>query len=257
MIFKELYLYREMIFSLVRRDLAGRYKKSVLGFLWTLLDPLLQLIVYTLVFTYILPMGIENFYIHLFVALVPWNFFSACLAGGASAILGQQDMVKKIYFPIEVLPIAFVTSQFVNMVFSFIVVLIVVVASGIGVNPVALLWLPFVMLIEYILGLGVTFFTSAVTVYLRDMQMILNVLSMALMYASPVIYSLDMVPQSIFRYYMLNPMSSVIKAYRDILYFKQIPDAKNLTVALVLSLIVLLIGSLTFSKLKRRFVEEL
>ena len=89
------------------------------------------------------------------------------------------------------------------------------------------------------------------------MQMILNVLSMALMYASPVIYSLDMVPQSIFRYYMLNPMSSVIKAYRDILYFKQIPDAKNLTVALVLSLIVLLIGSLTFSKLKRRFVEEL
>ena len=137
MIFKELYLYREMIFSLVRRDLAGRYKKSVLGFLWTLLDPLLQLIVYTLVFTYILPMGIENFYIHLFVALVPWNFFSACLAGGASAILGQQDMVKKIYFPREVLPIAFVTSQFVNMVFSFIVVLIVVVASGIGVNPVA------------------------------------------------------------------------------------------------------------------------
>lgn len=257
MIFKELYLYREMIFSLVRRDLAGRYKKSVLGFFWTLLDPLLQLIVYTLVFTYILPMGIDNFYIHLFVALVPWNFFSACLAGGASAILGQQDMVKKIYFPREVLPIAFVTSQFVNMIFSFIVVIFIVIASGIGINPVAILWLPLVMIIEYILGLGVTLFTSAVTVYLRDMQMILNVLSMALMYASPVIYSLEMVPQSIFKYYMLNPMSSVIKAYRDILYFKQIPDAKNLTVAFILSLIVLGIGWGTFTKLKRRFVEEL
>ena len=257
MIFKELYLYREMIFSLVRRDLAGRYKKSVLGFYWTLLDPLLQLIVYTLVFTYILPMGIDNFYIHLFVALVPWNFFSACLAGGASAILGQQDMVKKIYFPREVLPIAFVTSQFVNMIFSFIVVIFIVIASGIGINPVAILWLPLVMIIEYILGLGVTLFTSAVTVYLRDMQMILNVLSMALMYASPVIYSLEMVPQSIFKYYMLNPMSSVIKAYRDILYFKQIPDAKNLAVAFILSLIVLGIGWGTFTKLKRRFVEEL
>lgn len=257
MIFKELYLYREMIFSLVRRDLAGRYKKSVLGFFWTLLDPLLQLIVYTLVFTYILPMGIDNFYIHLFVALVPWNFFSACLAGGASAILGQQDMVKKIYFPREVLPIAFVTSQFVNMIFSFIVVIFIVIASGIGINPVAILWLPLVMIIEYILGLGVTLFTSAVTVYLRDMQMILNVLSMALMYASPVIYSLEMVPQSIFKYYMLNPMSSVIKAYRDILYFKQIPDAKNLAVAFILSLIVLGIGWGTFTKLKRRFVEEL
>ena len=246
-----------MIFSLVRRDLAGRYKKSVLGFFWTLLDPLLQLIVYTLVFTYILPMGIDNFYIHLFVALVPWNFFSACLAGGASAILGQQDMVKKIYFPREVLPIAFVTSQFVNMIFSFIVVIFIVIASGIGINPVAILWLPLVMIIEYILGLGVTLFTSAVTVYLRDMQMILNVLSMALMYASPVIYSLEMVPQSIFKYYMLNPMSSVIKAYRDILYFKQIPDAKNLAVAFILSLIVLGIGWGTFTKLKRRFVEEL
>lgn len=257
MVFKEVYLYREMVFSLVRRDLAGRYKKSVLGFLWTLLDPLLQLIVYTFVFTYIMPMGIENFYIHLFVALVPWNFFASCLAAGASAIIGQQDMVKKIYFPREVLPIAFVTSQFVNMVFSFAVVLIVVMVSGVGINLRAIIWLPFVMLVEYVLCLGVTMFTSAVTVYLRDMQMILNVLAMALLYASPVIYSLDMVPQSIFKYYMLNPMSSVIKAYRDILYFKQIPDGKNLSIALVLSIIILIIGLITFSKLKRRFVEEL
>ena len=257
MLFRELYTYREMIFSLVRRDLTGKYKKSVLGFLWTMVDPLLQLIVYTLVFTYILPMGIENFYLHLFVALVPWNFFSACMVGGSTAIVGQQDMIKKIYFPREVLPISYVTSQFISMCLSFLVVFLVVLVSGTGIRLSAIICLPVVLIIQYIYCMGLALFTSAITVYLRDMQMILNVLAMALLYASPVIYSLDRVPQSIFRIYMLNPMSAIIKGYRDILYYKQVPDWKNLGVALVLSICVLIFGEYVFFHLKRRFVEEL
>ena len=103
---KELYAYREMIFSLVRRDLKGRYKGSALGFLWTFLNPLFQLCVFTVVFSVIMRNDIEDFYLFLFVALIPWIFFSTCLSGGASCILSQQDMVKKIYFPREVLPVA-------------------------------------------------------------------------------------------------------------------------------------------------------
>ena len=99
---KELYSYREMIFSLVKRDLKGRYKGSALGFLWTFLNPLLQLAVYTMVFSVIMRAGIEDYYIFLFVALVPWIFFSTSLAGGSSCIWAQQEMVKKIYFPREV-----------------------------------------------------------------------------------------------------------------------------------------------------------
>ena len=255
--FHELYQYREMIFSLVRRDLTGKYKKSVLGFLWTMVDPLLQMIVYTLVFTYILPMGIENFYIHLFIALVPWNFFSACLSGGSTVIVNQQDMIKKIYFPREVLPISYVVSQLVSLALSFLVVLLVLIISGTGIVVRYLIFLPVIMIIQFILCLGVTLFTSAITVYLRDMQMILNVVAMAFMYACPVIYSIDRVPQSIYRYYMLNPMSAIIKAYRDILYYKISPDLKNMGVALVTSSLVLLVGWFTFIKLKRRFVEEL
>lgn len=257
MILKELYSYREMIRSLVRRDLTGKYKKSVLGFLWTFVDPLLQLLVYTFVFTFILPMNIPNFYIHLFVALIPWNFFASCLTGGSAAIINQQDMVKKIYFPREVLPIAYVTGQFVNMALSFIVVFIVLIVSGVGLSLSAIIWLPFVMVTEYILGLGVTLFTAAVTVYFRDMQQILGVVSMALMYASPVIYSLDMVPSYLMKFYMLNPMTSVIVAYRNILYFKTAPEPGTLLIALGLSVLVLVIGAVTFGKLKRRFVEEL
>ncbi len=257
MLFEELYAYREMIRSLVRRDLTGKYKKSVLGFLWTMVDPLLQLIVYTLVFTYILPMGIENFYIHLFVALVPWNFFSSCMVGGSTVIVNQQDMIKKIYFPREVLAISYVVSQFISMGLSFLVVFIVLIISGTGLNLAGVACLPVVMIVQFVYCMGVTLFTSAITVYFRDMQMILNVLAMALLYASPVIYSLDRVPQSIYTIYMLNPMSAIIKAYRDILYFKTIPDWKNLGCALLISLLVLVLGELVFQKLKRRFVEEL
>lgn len=258
MIFKELYAYREMILSLVRRDLVGKYKKSFLGFLWTFVDPLLQLLVYTLVFTTIMPMkGIDKFYLHLFVALIPWAFFSSCLTGGCAAIINQQDMVKKIYFPREVLPIAYVTSQFVNMLFSFIVVFVVLFISGVGVKLDALLCLPLVMFVQYIFCVGVTMLTSAVTVYLRDVQQILSVLSLALMYASPVIYSVNMIPEQIRSIYMLNPMSVLIVAYRDILYYRQIPDMEELGMASIVSILILIVGYLSFNKLKRRFVEEL
>lgn len=257
MIFKELYAYREMIFSLVRRDLVGKYKKSILGFLWTFVDPLLQLLVYTVVFTTIMPMDIEKFYLHLFVALIPWGFFSACLSGGCTAIINQHDMVKKIYFPREVLPIAYVTSQFVNMVYSFIVVFFVLIVSRTGINLVALVWLPCVLIIQYIVCLGMTLLTSAITVYFRDMQQILSVISLALMYASPVIYSIRMVPEEFLAVYMLNPMTAVVVAYRDILYYKKVPDLIDLSISFGISVMLLLIGYITFSKLKRRFVEEL
>ncbi len=257
MIFKEIYAYREMIFSLIRRDLVGKYKKSILGFLWTFVDPLLQLLVYTVVFTMIMPQNIDNFYIHLFVALIPWNFCASCLNGGCVAVVNQQDMVKKIYFPREVLPIAYTSSQFVNMVYSFIVVFIVLIISGVGINPLAIIWLPVVMIIQYIFCLGVTMLTSAITVYLRDMQQILSVLSMALMYASPVIYSINMVPNSMRSIYMLNPMSAIIVAYRDILYYKKAPTGDTLGIAFGVSAVVVIIGYMVFARLKRRFVEEL
>ena len=170
-LFKEIYAYREMIFSLVRRDLKGRYKGSALGFFWTFLNPLLQLAVYTFVFSVIMKSTVEDYYLHLFVALVPWLFFSTSVSEGCSCIRSQQDMVKKIYFPREVLPIAYVTSQFINMLLSFVVVLVVVVISGRGLNVVALLYIPIISAVEYLLCLGSALFVSAITVYIRDMEM--------------------------------------------------------------------------------------
>lgn len=256
-IIKEIYDYRQMISSLVRRDLRGRYKGSVLGFMWTFLNPLFQLIVYTIVFSIIMRAGIERFYLFLFVALVPWIFFSTCVSAGSVCILSQQDMVKKIYFPREVLPITYVTSQFVNMLFSFVVIFAVIIVSGVGFNIQALLFLPVIMLIEYMLALGITFLVSAVTVYFKDMQYILNIVTMAWMYMTPIVYSEDMVPEKYLQLYKLNPVTPIIIAYRDILYYKRIPDMSTLTMAVVSGIVVMLIGTFTFSRLKRHFAEEL
>lgn len=254
---REIYNYREMINGLVRKDLRGRYKGSVLGFAWTFINPLLQLIVYTMVFSVIMRAGIEDYYVFLFVALVPWIFFSASITGGSSSVLASGDMVKKIYFPREVLPIAYVTSAFVNMVLSFVVVLVVLLVTGYGVNFVALLYLPIIMIVEYLLALGIALISSACTVYLRDLEYILGIISMAWQFLTPVMYASDMVPEQLLPIWNLNPMKSVIEAYRDILYYQQAPQLSTLLVAVLLGVGFLIIGAIVFDKLQKGFAEEL
>ncbi|MBR6419106.1 MAG: ABC transporter permease [Oscillospiraceae bacterium] len=254
---RELYHYREMIVSLVRKDLKGRYQGSILGFLWTFINPLLQLLVYTAVFSVILKNGIPHYYMHLFVTLVPWIFFASSLTTGSRLVLDQKNMIKKIYFPREVLPLAYTVSSFCNMLFSFVIVFIVIAVMGLGVNWSALPWLIPVMLIQFVLVLGVNLITSAVTVYVRDLEHIMGVLNMAWMYLSPVVYGISYVPESWRRVYMLNPMTPLLLSYRDILYYKTAPDGMHLLLSLGMSLLVLCIGTLLFGKLQRRFAEVL
>lgn len=256
-IFKELYEYREMIVGLVRRELRGRYKASVLGFMWTLINPLLQLAVYTLLFSVIMNSSIPQYYLHLFVALVPWIFFSSSVAGGTTCIVSSKEMVKKIYFPREVLPVSYVLSAFVNMLLSFIIIFAVLIISGRGLSLKALVYLPIVMLVELILALGMAMLSSGITVYIRDLEPILSIVTMAWMYATPVVYPLSQVPESIRGLYFLNPMTSIITAYRDILYYKQAPALTTLVHAFLFGLVILVIGTIVFRKIQRGFAEQL
>ncbi len=254
---REIYSYREMIKSFVRRDLRGRYQGSFLGFLWTFLNPLLQLLVYSVVFNTILKANIPKYYLFLFVALIPWLFFATSVTGGSTSIIAQKDMVKKIYFPREVLPIAHVTSAFVNMLLCFIVIFAVIIFSGTPINPLALLCLIPVWIVEYILALGMAFITSAVTVYMRDMEHILSIVVMAWQYLTPVMYSDEMIPDKYQMLFNLNPMTPIIKVYRTILYESKVPDLTTLLWALAMGVIFLVIGWSIFSHLKRRFAEEI
>ena len=235
---KNIYTYRDMIYSLVRRELRGRYKGSVLGFLWTYINPLCQIIVYSAVFSVIFRVQIDKFYLYLTIGMMPWVFFNTSVQGGSTCVRAQADLVKKIYFPREVIPISYVTSAFVNMLFSFIIVFFAVFAAGWGFNPLALLFLPLIMIIEYILALGIAFIVSAVTVYFRDLEQIVGVMMMAWIYLTPIMYDVDFIPEQFRTLFFINPMTPVIVVYHDILYYRVIPSSESLLQAVLVSLAI-------------------
>lgn len=254
---QSIYDYKDMIYSLVRRELRGRYKGSVLGFLWTYINPLCQVIVYSAVFSVIFKVQIEKFYLYLIIGMMPWTFFSSSVQGGSTCIRAQSDMVKKIYFPREVIPISYVTSTFVNMLLSFIIVFLAVLFAGWGVNFAALIFLPLIMIIEYLLALGLAFIVSSITVYFRDLEQIVGVLMMAWIYLTPIMYDVDYIPENLRVLFFVNPMTPVICVYHDILYYRQIPTADYLIQSGVVGLIVFVVGFFVFTKLDRNFAEEM
>lgn len=254
---KDIYEYRDMIYSLVRRELRGRYKGSVLGILWTYVNPLCQVIIYSAVFSVIFKVNIDKFYLYLVIGMMPWTFFGTCVQTGALCLRMQSDMIKKIYFPREVIPISFVTSAFVNMLFSMIIVFLAVIVSGYWFNFKALLFLPLVMLLEYVFALGITFLFSSITVYFRDMEQIVGLIMMAWIYITPIMYNMEYVPEQLRWLVMLNPMTSIIEMYHQILYYRVLPTENYMIIAFVSSLLMFVIGVLVFVKLERRFAEEL
>ena len=254
---KELYEYREMIYSLVQKELRGKYKGSVLGFFWSLLIPLFQLLIYTIVFSVFMNSNIEKFSVFLFVALVPWLFFNNCIAGGATSIIQQKNLVEKIYFPRMVLPVAYTISYFINMLLSFLIVFAALFVAGVGIRLSVLWYLPIIMLIEFIMGVGGALLFSALTVYFRDLEYILNIITMAWMYMTPILYPLEQIPEEIRSLLYFNPMTAVIVAYRDILYYQKAPDMQTLIYAVLWGIVTLAVGWITFLRLQRNFVEEL
>ncbi|EKQ50539.1 MULTISPECIES: ABC transporter permease [unclassified Clostridium] len=253
---KELYNYREMLSNLVKKDLRTRYKGSVLGFLWTFANPLFQLIVYTIAFSMILKSDIPKYYMYLFVALVPWLFFSTSIISSSMSIIGSKDLIKKIYFPRIIIPISAVNGAFLNMIFTMIVVFIALIFSGIGISKY-ILFLPVIMILEYLFALGLAFIVSALNVYFRDLEHILGIVTMGWMYVTPIFYSIDMVPKQFLTLFNLNPMTPIIAAFRSILYYQTMPDLSHMGMILAWSVGFIVAGYLIFQKLQRNFAEEL
>lgn len=253
---KELYSYREMMYNLVKKDLRTRYKGSFLGFLWTFINPLLQLVIYTIVFSTIMRVDVEQFYIYLFVALIPWIFFTSAIQGGATSVIAGKDLIKKIYFPRLIMPISVVNAAFMNMLFSMSIVFLALLVSGIGLSKY-IIFLPIIMILEYLLALGLAFIFSALNVFFRDLEHILGIIIMGWFYLTPIVYTLDMVPEQYTKLFYFNPMTNIVMAYREILYYKQMPDFTALWQILIWSIGFIIIGYWIFQKLQKRFVEEL
>ena len=252
---KEIYTYRHMLFTLVKQDINGRYKGSIFGFLWTLLNPLFMLLVYSIVFQFVFRSDIENYPIYLFICLMPWNAFNNMIGAGTTCVSNNASILKKVYFPREVLPLSVVISNTIQYFFSVVIIFIALLVSGVGISWYALL-LPLVVLVQITFAFGLILMLSAANVYVRDVQYMMNPIMMIWMYASPILYSISMVPEKWLWLYKLNPMVSILQGYQNILYDQTLPDFKSLGIVFLVSIVICIIGYIIFNKLQRRFAEE-
>lgn len=247
--------YREFLKSNVKKDIRGKYKGSFLGVLWSFINPLLSVLVYAIVFPYIMRIKVENYLIYLITGIIPWTFFTSSINMGIISILSNADIIKKVYFPRIILPISTVTSCLVNFLISCIIILLFCFGSGIGIS-IYLVWLPLVVIIQYIMLLGFTFILSAIEMYMRDIEHIVNfILSMAF-YVTPILYTPDIFPDNLAWVLKINPMAYLVNAYRSIFFYQEMPDVVGLVIVGVFSIVIFLIGYVIFEKLQKGFAEE-
>jgi len=255
-IFKNLYNYRELLKTSIKKDIRGKYKNSFLGVLWSFLNPLLQIAVYALVFPLILRNTQENYVIFLCCGLIPWTFFSTAISRAAFTAIENGNILKKVYFPREILPISVVTSETVNFVISTIIILAFVIFGGLGITKYVIFY-PLILLVQYILLLAIAFIVSSITVYFRDLQHLIGVALQLLFYASPIVYASDTIPENFSWILKINPMTYIIDGYRDIFYNQQMPEIKTIILVLALTIVACVIGYIIFNKLQKGFAEEL
>lgn len=254
-VFKTIYNYRELLKNNVKKEIRGRYKNSILGVFWTFLNPLLQLAVYALIFPLILKTTQQYYTIFVCIGLIPWTFFTTTVSQSAYTIIANGNIIKKVYFPREILPLSVVTSGMINFFISTIIIIAFCFGYGLGLTKYIVFY-PIVLIIQFILQLGIAFILSAVTVYFRDLEHFVQIILQVMFYATPIVYGKDAIPEAFKFIINLNPMAHIINAYRAIFYDQTIPDMKILAILFVLSVLFCIIGYWIFRKLQKGFAEE-
>lgn len=253
---KEIYRYREFLKNSVSKDLRTRYKGSFFGFLWTFLNPLLMLVVYSILFSIIVRMQVENYPIFLFSSLLAWNFFSSSVQTSSSIIVSSSNLIKKIYFPHEILPLSVVFGGLMNFLYGLIILIPALAIFGYYPN-INYIWLPLILLIQVILTIGFSFLISSLTVFFRDLEHILTIFISALFYLTPVLFPISMVPEQYRWLFNWNPLGLLMSSYRDVFYYNQQPDLFALLIIGIISIIFLLLSQSVFRKMKYKFIEEI
>jgi lipopolysaccharide transport system permease protein len=270
---RELWSYRELVRELVVRDLKLRYKNSVLGFLWSLLNPLLLMVVFTVVFTVMVPnAAVTDFPVFVLCGLLPWNFFSTSVTTSVNSVVEQSHLIKKVYFPREIVPMSSVLANGVNFGLSLVVLLAAVLISG---RPIlwVILFLPLIMVVQLLFTLGVAFALSTINVYYRDTSVIMDVVMQAWFFVTPVFYPIDILPEwttlvgleiPVRRLvYIINPLASIVANYRSVLYGQVdggppgAPGWDFVTRTTLTAVLVCLVGYGFFKRHAVRFAEEL
>jgi len=250
---KNSYQYRELIWILAMKELNIRYKRSVLGFVWALLHPLLMTVVLTIVFSSLMRFSIEHYAIFLICCLFPWTFFTQSMAYGVESVIGNAGLLRSVHVPQLVFPVSAILANLINFLFSMIPLALLLVVFN---HPFHATWLylpvPLLALVLFTMGCG--FFFAALNVFFRDVSHIVQILLTAWFYFSPILYSLDFVSPKIQIIFRLNPMLYILGGFRSAIYHGVLPSPASIALSLGFGMIALVIGFGIFRRYQNSFV---
>ena len=258
---QQLVRYRSLIQSLVARELKARYRGSVLGFFWSFVNPLLLLLIYTFVFTVAVPgargAGLEPYALFLFCGILPWTWFSSSLLESASVLIAGANLIRKVVFPAEVLPIVTVLAGLVHFLFGLPILAVFLAYYRTPIAPLDLLWLPVIVFTQLLLTIGLALLVSALTVHFRDVRDLLQNLLTVWFFATPIIYPLWNAPERWRRLLELNPFTHLAVSYQEVLFrpgpFTAWP---RLLATAAVSIVILAFGYLVFDRLRDTLAED-
>ena len=254
-IIKEIWKFRALIWALVSRHLRARYRGSLLGFLWSFLNPLFLIAVYSLVFKYYMRFPDQNNYtVFMLTGLLPWIWFSSGLLEATSSISGGGSLITKAIFPAHVLPIVSVLTNLVHYILAIPLLIALMLFNGVPIHA-SILFLPFIILLQLVLMTGFSLALSSLNVYYRDIQHILGNIMTLWFFLCPIIYPVSSVPERFQFSLRLNPVSTLVDAYHKVILEGTLPDPKHLLFLSVLSLISCILGSLIFNAYRDQFAE--
>ncbi|MGH2370034.1 MAG: ABC transporter permease, partial [Chloroflexota bacterium] len=256
----EIWAYRDLLLNLVQRDLAVRYKRSVLGFAWSFLNPLLMMLVFTVVFQVVKDLTVRNYPLFVLTGLLPWTFLSGSLSGAVRSITGNANLIDKVYFPREILPLSVVLANLVNFLLSLVVFIPLALLLGAKFSAWTLA-LPVVIGVQLVLVMGLALLLSALNVFYRDTELVLDVALTAWFFLTPIFYELELLPNrflgiDVWRFvYTLNPMATLVTDYRYILLY-QYPVIRHTLISAAIGVFVLAAGWVLFRRAAPAFSEE-
>lgn len=251
--FQKIYRYRWLLEQLVNRDLKVKYKRSYLGYLWSLLNPLLMMAVVSLVFSHVFRFNIDNFPLYLLCGQILFNFFSESTSMAMNSIMQSAGLIKKVYMPKYILPLSKVMSCFVNLLWSLLAVLIMFVVYRIPFYRTTLLFV-IPLIYVFIIAYGIGLMMAVLATYFRDMVHLYGVFLQVLMYLTPLFYPADMLPETVLKIVKFNPMYHIVTYFRDVALYGNMPSLRDNLVCIAFCVLSLGVGGFIFRKYQRNFL---
>jgi len=246
--------YRDLIEILTISDLRVKYQSSVLGFAWSLINPLFTLLILYFVFSRIYQMDESQFVLFLFVGIVTWRFFSNGTTNGMASIVANPGLVQKIHIPRQVLVFSSVLSSLISSLLEFVVLFCIILIVKVEISPTMLLF-PLALLLLFVIVYGLSLALASLYVYYRDLNQVWGVILQAGFFLVPIVYPISVIPEQYLQIYLLNPITVIIEIFRDILIYSTLPPATYVAYAAITGIILFFAGQLLFNKLERRFAE--